>query len=92
MLQLAPYKEADMLTWHEEYIDLGLRQPGQPIAHVWAMDGKLYRIVHFIGFGQKYQATVYSPGLDDCVEAYSEFVKLADAKAWCEAQTQQVAA
>ena len=78
-----------MLTWNDEYIDLGRHKPGEPIAHYWALQGKLYRIVHYIGFGQKYQATVNGP---DGSEAYSEHVKLADAKAWCEAQATQVAA
>lgn len=70
------------IYWTDDYIDLGFRKAGDPIASYHALNRAL-TIVHYIGFGQKYECTAYGER--------AEFVKLADAKAWCEARAEKVA-
>jgi hypothetical protein len=77
-----------MLNFIDEYIDLGLRQSG-PVHREVAIADRLYEVSIGIGFRRKWDAVIHG---QSGVEASAQFEKLADAKAWLNAQALRVAA
>lgn len=77
-----------MLTFIDEYIDLGLRQSG-PVHREVAIADRLYEVSIGIGFGRKWDAVIHGAA---GIEASAQFDKIDDAKAWLNAQAVRVAA
>ena len=77
-----------MLTFIDEYIDLGLRQSG-PVHREVAIADRLYEGSIGIGFGRKWDAVIHGA---TGIEASAQFDKIDDAKAWLNVQAVRVAA
>lgn len=77
-----------MLSFTNEYIDLGLHKSG-PIHREFAIADRLYEVSIGIGFRRKWDAVIHGKA---GVEASEQFETLADAKAWLNAQAVRVAA
>jgi hypothetical protein len=77
-----------MLSFTNEYIDLGLHKSG-PIHREVAIADRLYEVSIGIGFRRKWDAVIHGKA---GVEASAQFDKIDDAKAWLNSQVVRVAA